>query len=309
MSIDNNKAVVRRFYEEFFNRGNLAGAHVLVTPEVKVYHGSSEPQDFHQAVQGSSLFLAAFPDAQVTIEDQIAEGDKVVTSGTFCGTHLRDFEGLPPTGKPIKMTWIGIDRLVEGKITERRVEQDTLGMLQQLGIVPTPGEVGPSEHLEPSGRNYSHPQRQGGSARATAENKVICRRVVEQVQAGNLVGAAALLDAHYVDYSDPPGTPAGPDSAQQRWAMLHVAFPDLRLTIEDMIAEEDKVAVRWTLRGTHQGDLMGLPPTGKQVAVTGIDINRIASGTIMERWANFDVLGMMQQLGAMEEDSSSASTK
>ena len=69
--------------------------------------------------------------------------------------------------------------------------------------------------------------------------------------------------------------------------------------LEDMIAEGDKVAVRFTLRGTHGGDLMGIPPTGKPVAVTGIDINRIADGKIAERWANFDALGLMQQLGVI----------
>ena len=160
-------------------------------------------------------------------------------------------------------------------------------------IIPTNGVVQDSG----TSTSYSHPQSQGGSASSTEDNKVICRRVVEEVQAGNLTGAAALLDAQYVDYSDLPGTPAGPNGAQQRWAMLRSAFSDLRVTTEDMIAEEDKVAVRWTLRGTHHGDLMGIPPTGKQVAVTGIDINRIVSGRIVERWANVDMLGMMQQLG------------
>ena len=69
--------------------------------------------------------------------------------------------------------------------------------------------------------------------------------------------------------------------------------------IEDVIAEGDKVAVRFTFRGTHQGELMGIPPTGKQVTISGMDINRIAGGKIAERWAVFDMLGMLQQLGVM----------
>lgn len=75
------------------------------------------------------------------------------------------------------------------------------------------------------------------------------------------------------------------------------AFPDARFTVEDLIAERDRVASRYTFRGTHQGDLMGIPPTGKQVTVTGIIVNRIVNGKSEEGWLNFDALGMLQQLG------------
>jgi steroid delta-isomerase-like uncharacterized protein len=121
--------------------------------------------------------------------------------------------------------------------------------------------------------------------------------VVEAVNQGDLDAAATYLAADYVDDSDPPGTPPGSVSALQRWAMLRAAFSDARVTIDDMVAEGDTVAVRFTLRGTHTGELMGIPPTGRQVVVTGIDINHIVGGQIAERWANVDTLGMLQQLG------------
>jgi predicted ester cyclase len=81
--------------------------------------------------------------------------------------------------------------------------------------------------------------------------------------------------------------------------MLRQAFPDGGVTIEEVIAEEDKVAVRFTYRGTHQGELMGIAPTGTQVTVSGMDINRIVEGKIAERWAVFDMLGILQQLGVV----------
>ena len=81
--------------------------------------------------------------------------------------------------------------------------------------------------------------------------------------------------------------------------MLFNAFPDIHFTIDDMIAEGDKVVVRFTVRGTHQGDYLGVPPTGKQFAVNGIAIHRIVDGREVEVWDCVDILGMLQQLGAI----------
>ena len=84
--------------------------------------------------------------------------------------------------------------------------------------------------------------------------------------------------------------------------MNFAAFPDLHETVEDIFAEGDKVVTRFTMRGTHQGELMGIPPTGKQVTMTGMTIHRIVSGKIVEDWVVADFLGMMQQLGTIPTD-------
>jgi steroid delta-isomerase-like uncharacterized protein len=81
--------------------------------------------------------------------------------------------------------------------------------------------------------------------------------------------------------------------------MYRSAFPDMRVTIEDLVAEGDKVAARWSVTGTHRGELMGIPATGKRVTVTGIEINRFAGGKLVEHWESFDQLSMMQQLGVV----------
>ena len=83
------------------------------------------------------------------------------------------------------------------------------------------------------------------------------------------------------------------------FAMLHSGFPGFQSTIEELLSEEDKVALRFTFHGTHQGEFMGIPPTGKEVTMPGIDLLRIADGKIVEMWNQEDVLGMMQQLGAI----------
>lgn len=132
----------------------------------------------------------------------------------------------------------------------------------------------------------------------SAENKAIARRVIEECfNQGNLALADELYTANYVNHNAPPGFPQGPEGFKQEAGMYRNAFPDIQITIEEQIAEGDRVVSRWTARGTHQGELMGIPPTNKKATVTGIVIDRIAGGKIVEHWENFDQLGMMQQLG------------
>lgn len=135
-----------------------------------------------------------------------------------------------------------------------------------------------------------------------AENKAIVQSAVEAFNRGDWDAVDRLFAADYVDH-DPSraGLPPGPEGVKQAWSMFRAAFPDLQGTIEDMITEGDKVVVRGVVRGTHQGELMGIPPTGKRVTVTLIDINRIEGGKLVERWAEQDNLGMMQQLGVISQ--------
>ena len=138
---------------------------------------------------------------------------------------------------------------------------------------------------------------------STEENKALTRRFrLEVFSQGNIAAIDEICDANwtYYDPSDPQGNwPHGPQGMRQLVNLYRSAFPDLHFTIEDEVAEGDKVMTRWTARGTHKGELMGIPPTGRQATVTGITINRMANGKIVEDWANFDALGMMQQLGVI----------
>jgi steroid delta-isomerase-like uncharacterized protein len=133
------------------------------------------------------------------------------------------------------------------------------------------------------------------------ENKTISRRADEELfNRGNLDVADELFAPSFV-YHDPASGEEwrGPESVKQYAAMLRAAFPDLHQTIEDQVAEGDKVAYRWTARGTHKGKLMGIAPIGNQVTFTGTSIARLADGKIEEIWENYDALGMMQQLGVI----------
>lgn len=132
---------------------------------------------------------------------------------------------------------------------------------------------------------------------STEDNKALVRRGFEEIwNRGNLAVIDEFIAPNYVDH-EPTTTLQGPEAHKQFVLMYRSAIPDLHITIEDQIAEGDKVVTRWTARGTHQGPLMGIPPTGKQAVVTGID--RFANGKAVEAWNNFDALGMLQQLGVV----------
>lgn len=136
-----NKALVRRAFEDVYNQGNLAAVDEYVAGTF-VIHAPSE--DIHGPTgtqQYIAMLRAAFPDFHITIEDQVADGDRVVTRWRAEGTHLGEFQGIPPTGRHATFTGTDIDRVVGGKVVECWTNTDDLGLMQQLGVIPTPERV------------------------------------------------------------------------------------------------------------------------------------------------------------------------
>ena len=131
------------------------------------------------------------------------------------------------------------------------------------------------------------------------DNKAIARYLTEEIfNKGNMNAADEIISPDFTHHD--PNTrefSSGPAGYKQFVQRYRLAFPDLQITIEQQVAEGDLVVDRWTGRGTQQGELMGVAPTGKQVSITGITIHRISGGKIVETWNNFDSLSMMQQLG------------
>lgn len=135
---------------------------------------------------------------------------------------------------------------------------------------------------------------------SSEQNKTIVRRAFEEPWTGNLDVVDELIASNYVG-NDPanPEPLHGPEGVKEFISTYREAFPDARITVEQQLAEGDFVATRWSGRGTHEGDLMGVSPTGKQVTVSGLTISRLESGKIVEEFQNWDTFGMMQQLGAV----------
>jgi ketosteroid isomerase-like protein len=135
------------------------------------------------------------------------------------------------------------------------------------------------------------------------QNKTNVRRLFEELWSKGNLSVADELIAPTHEHHDPsmPDLGRGPEAEKKRVTLYRNAFPDLRFTIEDVIAEGETVMARYSVRGTHKGDLSGIAPTGKQATVSGMSIVRFAGGKMVEGWANWDALGLMQQLGVVPE--------
>jgi steroid delta-isomerase-like uncharacterized protein len=139
---------------------------------------------------------------------------------------------------------------------------------------------------------------------SSQENKELARRFMDEVwNKGNLDFIDEVTAPNFVshDPASPEDMGGGVEGVRRFTEMYRSAFPDIQMTVEDVIAEGDKVVTRWTAHATHQGELMGIPPSGNRVKVTGISIDRIEGGKVVETWSNYDALGMMQQLGMVPE--------
>jgi steroid delta-isomerase-like uncharacterized protein len=135
------------------------------------------------------------------------------------------------------------------------------------------------------------------------QNKAAARRFFEAWSSGELDAYDEILAADYQDHDtqNPNAGTRGPEAAKRTAAMYRAAFPDSHFEIEAQFADGDHVITRWTATGTQEGELMGMPASGKHVEVTGISVDRFEGGRVVEGWTNWDTLGMLQQLGAVPE--------
>ena len=142
MSIEENKAKVRRFFEELLSTDNFAVADEILSPDFRFYFaGSPVAMDLESYMEFLVARRAAFPDRRFIVEDMIGEGDKVSARFTMRGTHKGEFRGIAPSGTELTMTGIDMTRISEGKLVEDRVEVEQLGMMQQLGAETSPQQA------------------------------------------------------------------------------------------------------------------------------------------------------------------------
>jgi steroid delta-isomerase-like uncharacterized protein len=165
-------------------------------------------------------------------------------------------------------------------------------------------EVAPSSQLSLQWAHTLRWKRVGREEEfVSEENKALVRRYDEEVwNKGNLDVIEELFAPDYV-FRDPasPEEVRGPEGVRQFVETYRKAFPDFQVTTDDQIAVGDKVVSRWTIRATHQGELLGIPPSGKRIEFAGITIDRIEGGKFMETWEIYDALGLMRQIGAIPE--------
>jgi steroid delta-isomerase-like uncharacterized protein len=295
--IEANKEAFRRINQEAWSQGQLSVVDEFVAPEY-VYHEVAlgeipGPEGLKQAIM---VYRTAYPDLTFTINDVIGEGNLVAMRWSAKGIHQGELMGIPATGLETTSVGINIARFDDaGMIVEEWTHWDLAGLMQQLGVVQPP-RPGPEFYLWDAESDIT------GDPGDPAENKLLVLRIKKQFWNGKDI--AGLDDTHHTNAigHDPsiPGVP-GYEAYRQSSMMFQVALPDQHVAVDDMIAETDKVVVRWTATGTHQGDLMGIPATEKQVKYTGITIYRIADGKVAETWWAYDGFGLVQQITSPPE--------
>jgi steroid delta-isomerase-like uncharacterized protein len=130
------------------------------------------------------------------------------------------------------------------------------------------------------------------------DSETLVRRYYEEVwEKGNLAAVDELVSPNMIDHNPIPGQGPGIEGHNQAVLLARQGFPDVRFSFEDVFAKGDRVVARWIMRGTHTGNLLGIPPTGKRVAVQGVKIIRVEDGKAAEAWQNVEMFELLQQLG------------
>jgi len=272
---ETNKALVRRYFDEIMNGNNPPAIDELIAPDC-VFTIPTLPAPFYGPAGYRdlvNLLRTAFPDLLFKVEDEMADGEIVVDRWSATGTSKGQFNGNAPTGKTFEIEGIGWYRLKDGKFVENRVNEDTLGLLTQIGSIP---EVGTPQ-----------------------ANQALARRFFQDFWNENKPGAAAQLVTGDFLLEVPGVQLRGPSGLEQWGNIIRAGLPDVHFTVNETVAQADSVAVEWTAAGTQRGKLMGVPPTNKSVTLNAISVFQVANGKIKKDHSVSDLLGMLRQMGAL----------
>ncbi|MDT8307711.1 MAG: ester cyclase [Anaerolineae bacterium] len=306
MANEENKTTVHAFWQAITANDEDALREVLAPDLVAYNQVGSAPQSREEHIQGILQWSQSFSANRFEIEEQICEGSTVVTRGVMRAVHSEDsFQGVPPSGIELAVPGITIERIADGRIAERHVCSDRLGLLQSLGILPAPQAGGESA----SGRDRAKIpvgaetddrkslEQMEDTVMNGEEQKAIARRYFHACQGNDQSTLKAVLSAELVAHHPGLAAPLNRDALLHMIDSFSEAFSAQEYTIEEQVAEGDTVASRVTWRATHSGPFQDVPATGRQIAVGGIAISRIQNGQIVERWLTMDQMGMLKQLG------------
>jgi predicted ester cyclase len=298
-----NKAAVRRFKEAQGTKEEADAMREVLSPSYKRWRGGIEHLAANARDQGfpgpGSYLRGAFPDRTDTIEDIVADGDRVGMLFRVRGTHKGSFFGIAPTDKPFDIHELGLFRLADGKITEAWFMADELGLLQQLGA-KMPARKDGKRIAPPVTGGGEDPDRLLATLKAKASSGEDRNRVMVVSSKGSAPAASDRASdfkqtrvgfQHLRDYGNAKGV--GSET-------ITAALPGRRDRIDEVLAEGDEVWMRFRVAGTHGGRLYGLAPTQKPVEVPEVGRMRFVDGKWKEAWYFADELGLLLQLEAVD---------
>jgi len=281
MSLQENKTLARRFLRDIWSEGKMNVADEILAPNFVMTLGVKPFRvDGPEGLKGlATRNRAAFQGLNYDLEDAkiVAEEDRVVVPWIMTAKHVGQWGDSAPSNKDVSIKGMSFFRVVDHKLTECQVQNEALSLLRQVGTLPP---LGATEY------------------KLVEANKALVRHYVEELLIKeNFAEAPQLVTERFkIDRSAVPGGIKGPEALHKQMDMLKAAFPDLELTIADMFAEGNKVAVRFEGPGTHTGEFMGIAPTGRKVTWRGIVVYQIEDGKVDHAWADWDDAGLIQAL-------------
>ncbi|MDQ2655121.1 MAG: ester cyclase [Chloroflexota bacterium] len=297
-----NVAVVRRFFEEGVNRGNLDVFDEVVTPNV-VYAGATVGDESGlealKRIYGEAL--TGLPGIQYGFLTSVASGDTVAVRYLVEGVHSGEFRGLEPTGNTITWNHSAFAHVACGQITEMWAEVNQLDRLRQFGTLAAEG---PAARMA-AAPAYPAATPEGASESASCAPQspedvlaVVDRLRAEVYNTGNIDILPEIVAEGYLH-----GAANGPDvvgivAGGEQISGFLTALPDLEWTFDEAVVQGDQAAARWTIHGTHDGELLGFAATGNPVEYTGISFFTVQCGKIAEFQTEMDVAGLLEQVGA-----------
>jgi predicted ester cyclase len=294
--------LVLTMYNEVWNKGNMAAADDAVSPDFDDHPptrffdvGRTGPSALTEAAQS---FRSAIPDFHDTPELVLVEGDRAAYLGMISGSQTGPMFGFDPKDRRMRVWGINIFALKDDLISERWGQFDVLTMMQQLGVAPgPPTPEAPAEDPYP----YGDPGRAADDAPTDiAANKAVYERMVnEVVNQGKYDVVDEIFHPDYVDHVAPPGTTPGLEGVKEIFNMFRTGFPDVKFNIDQMIGEGNYVATLVHGEGTHTGQFVAFPPSGKHAVWRSVGFFRIQDGKIREHWGIPDLLGLLIQIGVI----------
>jgi steroid delta-isomerase-like uncharacterized protein len=291
MSVPANETLARRYFYEVFNEGNMKTLEEICAPDF-VFTLPTHEEPF-RGVEGYNglvnMLRGCFPDIHFAVEDMLSEGDRVLTRWTARGTHTgipfpTVIGDVPAVGNHFiieGMTW---HHIANGKIAVVTANEDGLGLIYQLGRVLLPGQA-------PSTLQPAFPQ----------VNKATVGRYFDEIMnEGNLDTIDKLMTANFAFHIPTlPDPVRGPEGMKRFVTGLRTGFPDIKFTPEYLITDETRVAVRYTMTGTHLGEFLGAPPSYKTVKDIGNDLFHLSDSKIVAVWVSEDAVGLLKQMGVI----------
>jgi steroid delta-isomerase-like uncharacterized protein len=284
---DENKAIARREIEEFEGAGQVSLAPELFASGYKLTFAGAPAMDRAGHEQLLAALRGAFPDLRIRVAAQVAAGDRVGNHWIAQGTHRGAFQGLAATGKAVTFTGNNLMHFAQMKVVALWGQLDAIGLLTQLGAIP-----GPLPEYTPEAPSAPPP-------RAPTESTGVIRRFIDNFNDGRIESLAEdVADNYQLDFpGGPPG--AGKDGIRRAVTDFRTAFPDLHFTTEDLFGEDERAAWRWTMTGTHRGNLGPFPASGRPVRLTGISLFQLSDGRIVRDRVRADMAGLLAQIGVM----------